>query len=211
MRTRRLPTGGLASLAVVLSALAVVVVAAAPGPRTLVKHEVRVVTVTRTTHQPRLHHATRRRHHHRPTGTLVDVGDRTARRAASAEPSTHRAATGATRSTASPPASSTTTTSAPVTTTTMPAPPAAPTSRRGTFAGGRTTATERLGAVRSVTVSVPTGIRVTLSVTCGFATSSTTSFTSATVRVQGGGAACVATFTVPTSSPQPAPWRLVAS
>ncbi|HEV3212677.1 MAG TPA: hypothetical protein VGZ03_04695 [Acidimicrobiales bacterium] len=211
MRTRRLPTGGLASLAVVLSALAVVVVAAAPGPRTLVKHEVRVVTVTRTTHRPHRHHATRRRDHHRPTGTLVDVGDRSTRRAPNDEPPTHRAASDSTPSTAPPSTSSTTTTSVPVTTTTRPAPQAAPTSRRGTFAGGRTTATERLGAIRSVTVSFPTGIRVTLSVTCGFATSSTTSFTSATVHVQGGGAACVATFTVPASSPQPAPWRLVAS
>jgi hypothetical protein len=104
---------------------------------------------------------------------------------------------------------STTTTTAPVTTTTTG--PVLPTSLQGTFDGGRTTVTERLGAVRSVTVTVPVGVRVTLSVTCGFATSAATSYTSATVHVEGGSASCVAAFMIPPSSPQPAPWRLVAS
>jgi len=208
MRTRRLPTGGLAALAVVLAALAVVVVAGTPAPRATVE---RPTTTTLASH----HDDGSRRRHHAPVATNADVDVRssggTERHASVTAPPGHRttATSAPATTTSSPP--STTTTAEPVTTTTS-VRLALPTSRRGVFEGGRTTASEWLGAVRTVTVEVPGGVRVTLSVTCGFVTAPpATSFTSVTVRVQGGGAACVATFAVPSSSPQPAPWRLLAS
>jgi len=206
MRTRRLPTGGLAALAVVLAALAVVVVAGTPAPRAIVE---RVTTTTFASH----HRVDSRRHRHPPpvrTNTDVDVASSaTEGRASSTAPPGHRATptSGPATPTSSPPA--TTTTTEPTTTSVH---PASPTSRHGVFEGGQTTASQWLGAVRTVTVLVPDGVRVTLSVTCGFVTAPpATSFTSVTVRVQGGGAACVATFAVPSSSPQPAPWRLITS
>jgi len=201
MRTRRLPTGGLAALAVTLAALAVVVVAGVPPPRTVVRVRTDVRRVTVLVPTTRRSHPAPRRAHRPSTGRLADAHGGAP--AALGAPSTPPAATTTTFLTPS-----TTTTIPPVTTTTA---PPTPSSRRGTFEGGRTTATERLGAVRSVTVSVPVGIRVTLSVTCGLATSSATSFSSATVHVHGGGASCVATFRVPPSSPQPSSWRLVTS
>ncbi len=82
-------------------------------------------------------------------------------------------------------------------------------SRDGTFAVGDTSVTARVGAVREVTVSVRAGIKVTLSVACGLTVGSATSVSTATVRLDGGGGACTATFAVPSGTPQPAPWRLV--
>jgi hypothetical protein len=207
MRTRRLPSGGLAALAVVLAALAVVVVAGAPAPRTVVE---RITSSTRTV---RHHEGTAHRHPHHRDVIVTVVGTpvtHVASRTSDTPPPRHRASK-TRRPATTTPSAPTTTTSVPVTTTTS-ARRALPTSRGGVFEGGQTTATEWLGAVRSVTVLVPEGVRVTLSVTCGFATSPTRSeFTSVTVRVQGGGASCAATFGIPASSPQPAPWRLVTS
>jgi hypothetical protein len=206
MRTRRLPTGGLAALAVLLAALAVVVVAGAPVPRAIVE---RVTTTSLARHH---HVGTSRQLDNRPAGTSTDVavdGPGIVHRTLRTAPPTRRAPSRPSTTSPTPPTTTTTTTPVTATTTVHPSPT---TSRGGVFEGGRTTATAWLGAVRTVTVLVPDGVRVTLSVTCGFVGSRpATSFTSVTVRVQGGSAACVATFAVPTSSPQPAPWRLITS
>lgn len=118
----------------------------------------------------------------------------------------------------SPTTSTTSTTSTttprrvPVTTTTPPGTVRAaadPVTRDGTFSAGETSVTARVGSVREVSVSVHGGVKVTLAVTCGLTEVATTSVSTATVRVDGGASTCVATFTVPAGSPEPAPWRLV--
>ena len=217
MRRRRLPTGGLVSLAVVLAALAVVVVAGAPTPRTRVVVEQRTHTIWRTTTRGvservprRPHRATRERA--RAYAVVAHDGSTGARR----PPEGHVAAPAPPEPTTSPTATTTTTTTTgppATTTTTVPAPAAAPapTSRDGVFEGGATSASARVDAVHAVTVVVPAGIQVSLSVVCGLATWSTTSMTKATVHVLSGGAACTATFSIPTSAPQPARWRLTTA
>jgi hypothetical protein len=208
MRTRRLPTGGLAALAALLAALAVVVVAGAPTPRTIVER-VRVTTTRPTTS------VVDGAHRHRSSKHAMEV-DRDLRRSSSEEvsiPTTRRAAA---------PSSSTTTTTAPprpvttpprsVTTTTRPVSVGGadqPISRDGTFAPGQTSVTTRLGSVRAVAVSVRGGIEVTLSVTCGLTVVTATSVSRTTVQVPVGASACVAKFAVPAGSPQPTTWQLV--
>jgi hypothetical protein len=83
-------------------------------------------------------------------------------------------------------------------------------SQSGTFEGGRTTMVARLGAVRTVTVSVPVGMRVTLTVSCGISHSTATDTTTATVHILAPASTCVATIQVPASSPEPATWYLAA-
>ena len=201
MRARRLPTGGLVSLAVVLAALAVVVVAGAPPARTRVVVERQVTT--REVRVPI------RSHQRAPRPGLrivvVDTSPASADHGAGAA-SPPRARTGATTTTTPV----TTTKTPPVTTTTTAPPKAAalPSSRDGVFEGGATTASVWVDAVRAVTVVVPSGIEVTLTVTCGLVTASATQMTTATVHVESGGEACTATFSIPASAPQPARWRL---
>jgi hypothetical protein len=106
----------------------------------------------------------------------------------------------------------TTTTSTTTTTTTTTQPPVrstGPSSLSGTFVGGETTMVARLGAVRTVTVSVPVGMRVTLSVSCGISQRTATHTTTATVHIVDPVSTCVATIRVPPSSPEPAAWHLV--
>jgi hypothetical protein len=211
MGARRLPTGGLAALAVTLAALAVVVVAGTPAPRahrTTVTRYLPGTTIVRyrdvIVWRDRPGAAARGR----APSADADVTPTPVRRS----PTTHRA-TRPRRSTTTPtrPTGTTPTTTSTTTTTTVAAPGAPPTSLEGTFEGGATTASQQLGPVRTVTVSVPPGIPVKLTVTCGLAHRSATSMTSATVHVVSGGASCTAVFSVPSTTPQPAPWRLTVS
>ncbi|HEV3328387.1 MAG TPA: hypothetical protein VGZ33_03240 [Acidimicrobiales bacterium] len=208
MRTRRLPTGGLAALAVLLAALAVVMVAGSPLPRTVVE---RVRAATTTTSVP----LSRRGPHDTTSRHVVDAGvaSRPSTQLATAHesPTTQRQAPPST-STTSTTSTTTTTLLRTVTATTVPvrvSATAGPASRDGTFEAGETSVTARVGAVRGVMVSVSAGIKVTLSVACGLTEVSATAVSTATVRLDGGGGACTATFAVPPGSPQPAPWRLV--
>jgi hypothetical protein len=102
-----------------------------------------------------------------------------------------------------------TTTTSTTTTTQPPVRPTGPSSLSGTFVGGETTMVARLGAVRTVTVSVPVGMRVTLSVSCGISQRTATHTTTATVHIVDPASTCVATIRVPPSSPEPAAWHLV--
>ncbi len=110
--------------------------------------------------------------------------------------------------TTTPPSTPTTTTST-TTTTQPPARHTGPSSLSGTFEGGETTMVARLGTVRTVTVSVPVGMRVTLSVSCGISQARATHTTTATVHIVDPASTCVATIHVPPSSPEPATWHLV--
>jgi hypothetical protein len=206
MRTGRLPTGGLAALAALLAALAVVVVAGAPAPRTILER-VRVAT-TRPSAS-----VVNRVHRNRSLQRVADI-DGDPRRTTSEEATvpTHGPASTPTSSTTTTTTRAVTTTTRPVTTTTSPAlvgAAGAPVSRDGTFAPGQTTVTAHLGAVRAVAVSVQAGLKVTLSVTCGLASRSATSVSTATVHIPDGAGACVATFAIPAGSPQPTTWQLV--
>jgi hypothetical protein len=205
MRTRRLPTGGLAALAVLLAALAVVIVAGSPLPRTIVE---RVRAATTTTGVPLSRRGPHRATSRHVVDTVVPSRRITMIATTRESPTTQHL---------SPPSISTTSTTTTtlrgtVTATTVPTPGSAtagPESRDGTFEAGQTSVTARVGAVRGVTVSVSVGIKVTLSVACGLTDASATAVSTATVHVDGGGGACTATFAVPPGSPQPAPWRLV--
>ncbi len=204
MPSRRLPSGGLAALAVVLASLAVVVVAGA-RPSILAGtppsgHGTHVVT-----------HHRRHEHHHAPapptrtSGPTVVIVTRYV-----TVPSTSSTPTIATTTTTVRTAPTSTTTTTTPTTTPTTVPPPAPTELTGSFASGTSVET-RLGSVTAVDVEVPAGVDVHLEVTCGLVSADATSMREASVRVEGGGAACTATFSVPSSTPRPARWRLTAS
>lgn len=84
-------------------------------------------------------------------------------------------------------------------------------SRFGYFEGGATSATKQLDVARAVTVTVPAGIEVSLSVTCGLTPRSATSMTSVTVYPVGAADSCIATFSVPADTPGPARWELATT
>lgn len=203
MPTRRVPTGGLAALAVVLASLAVVIVAGVRAPGT------RVIDVT-VTSAPHVGTTV-------VTTTTIVVPSTTA--ASPTRPvleGDHVGVPTIPRTTGSTSSSTTTTTTTIgvglVTTTTVRAivQPTPAESDTGTFEGASDAATVRLGDVRSVSVSVPPGTRVSLTVTCGLTSRAATAMTTATVPVVAGAASCVATFDVPTGTPGPARWRLRA-
>ena len=207
MPTRRVPTGGLAALAVVLAALAVVVVAGARGP---------VFTLTRAPvytgrlvvpQMPRVAVRTPTHPHRVGTATTGATSARSGPQHAGARErlSQARGALPTTTISTTPTTTSTTWTTAPP----EPADSSA-TSRSGAFEGATTSTTERLGPVRMVSVTVPAGVEVTLVVTCGLQSAHSTSTTSVSVRLAGGSATCVAQFSVPRTTAGPARWHLVA-
>ena len=207
--------GALVSLTVVLAALAVVVVAGAPPAHT------RVVVRTTVTHLYVPVLVSRGA----PSAEVVARGGGRPGAASgtgapattTVAPPTRRASTSVTTTTTSTSTATTTvttTTTVPTVTTTTVASTDAPQrrSRDGVFEGGAVTASVTVGQVEGVEVSVPAGLQVTLSVTCGLTTwPPVTSMTSAVVHVLSGGASCTATFRIPSSSPQPAHWVLVTS
>ncbi|HUD70115.1 MAG TPA: hypothetical protein VMQ40_07740 [Acidimicrobiales bacterium] len=199
MPTRRIPSGGLAALAVLLAALAVIVVAGAPLVRTIV-----------TLGQPRTPQATTPISPTTTTLPTIVASRATPPGGYVTVPSSpHRTSTPARHRTSTPTTSTSTTTT--TTTTSQPhVTPAIVPSLSGTFEAGATTVVARLGAVHTVTVSVPVGMRVTLSVTCGISSSTKTHTTSATVHMTAPTATCVATIRVPPSAPEPATWYLAA-
>ena len=208
MPTRRVPTGGLAALAVVLAALAVVVVAGARGPVFTVTRA--PVYVGRLVVPPTPRVAGRTPTHLRRVGTAT-----TGATSATSGPPHARARARLSQArralpittTSTPPATTSSTTS-----TTVPptAADGSATSRSGAFEGATTSTTERLGPVRMVSVTVPAGVEVTLVVTCGLQSAHSTSTTSVSVRLAGGSATCVAQFSVPRTTAGPARWHLVA-
>jgi hypothetical protein len=206
MGRRRLPTGGLLSLAVVLAALAVIVVAGAKHPTRIVVGPTRVVRV----------HVTQRV----PVRVPERVGGPSGAQGSQPilvvdGPTSAIASTTTTIAQGAVPSTTTTsiapTTTTPTTTTTVVTASTGPTSRSGVFEGGATSATARIGPVRTVTVTVPPGLRVTLQVTCGLWHDTATAMTSVSLAVASAGAACTATFAIPQSSPQPAAWHLAST
>jgi hypothetical protein len=201
-----MPAGSLAALAVVLAALAVVVVA---GARDRIVH-VPSGSIQRTPTAPvgpRHHHHTGVRHH-AATRTVGTVTSRSATGAGS-EPS-GAVVPLATSTTTIPtsPSSTTTTTS---TTTTLPA-VASLLHRKGTFRDGNTVADVPLNAVQTVTVEVPAGIRVSLTVSCvGVQYETSTSTTWASVHFATPANSCTAKIVVPDATPEPAAWLLSAT
>jgi len=203
MTSRRLPTGALAALAVVLAALAVVVVAGARVP---------VVRVLETPTTLASHGPPRPR----PPADHADApsGASAAPFAAptTPPPTTPPAAiTTTTSPVTAPPATTTipTTTVAPATTTTVPVP--VDRSLQGVLDAGSTSVVRRVGRATTVEASVQGAGAVTLSVSCGLRTGSATAHGQAVVRLASPGSACIATIQVAASTPRPAPWRLVVS
>ena len=197
MRSRQIPSGGLAALAVLLAALAVVVVAGARTTfvQTIVTGPPLSSTSTTTTSSTTTTTM--------PVSTTTPSSDsgvgQSVMPPTSARPST------------APRSSSTTTTAPPPPTTTTTSQPTRVddvASQSGTFEGGETTAVVRLGTVRTVTVSVPRGMRVTLSVSCGILNKSATGVTSAALRISEPASTCIVTIRVPASAPEPATWHL---
>jgi hypothetical protein len=188
---------------VLLAALAVIVVAGAPLVQTIVTlgqpRTIQTTPTAPTTTTPT------------PTTLPAIVASRATQpgRYVTVPSSSHRTSTPAQHRTSTPTTSTPTTTST-TTTSQPPVTQAIVPSLSGTFEAGETTVVARLGAVRTVTVSVPVGMRVTLSVTCGISSSTKTHTTSATVHMTAPTATCIATIRVPPSSPEPATWHLAA-
>lgn len=206
VRHRRVPAGSLAALAVVLAALAVLVVAGARAPTSRER-------ATMTLPSTQAH-----------TGSKTSPG-RTTRvrikvdyvRVPEPAPGGVIGVTGAQRTVGSSSSSTTSATVAPTTTTTTTTTTTLPveaqsllTTRAGAFTLGATQVSVRLGPVHVVTVVVPAGIEVTLEVVCGLDHAGNASSSAVTVEVPNGSTSCLATIAVPTSTPEPARWRLVA-
>jgi hypothetical protein len=104
----------------------------------------------------------------------------------------------------------TTTPTTPTTTTTTTPHGTTPEADSGWFLHGSTEARRELGPVDFVSVDVSADVAVTLTVFCGLLHETSTSVSAASVTMPDGPAPCTATIEVPSSTLEPASWRLVA-
>jgi hypothetical protein len=213
--TRRLPTTGLAALAVLLAALAIVV--GVDGVRTRIHVERRTVVLA----PPRIDTSNRDTPPHAtlPNPVRPDRSTRIAGRFAAPVRTTVPADTAFAAVMPATTGSTTTTT----TTTTIPAkaggtpePVVGATAsiarvQSGYFEGGFTSVTTPVPSARSVSVSLGAQVDVSLTVSCASGTARGTGLGTVTVDLALGGGACQATISVPVGSPDPLSWVITFS
>jgi hypothetical protein len=211
--TRRLPTTGLAALAVLLAALAIVV--GVDGVRTRIHVERRTVVLA----PPRIDTPNRDTPPHAtlPNPVRPDRSTRIAGRDAAPVRTTVPAGTSVeVVMPATTGSTTTTTTTVPAKAGGTPEPVVGATAsvarvQSGYFEGGFTSVTTPVPSARSVSVSLGAQVDVSLTVSCASGTARGTGLGTVTVDLALGGGACQATISVPVGSPDPLSWVITFS